>query len=95
MLFNESIPNDPPKEIDLCTMITGNNPYIFPARFTGIASKAKLITELKISGMKAGLVLMLRSTSKRASKYCLQTCHLYYQHGAAFCNRTKIKCTSF
>ena len=89
MLFNESMPNDPPNEIDLCAMIKGNVPYIFLERFTGITSKDKLITELKISGMKAGFALMLRSTSQRASKYYLQTCHLYCQHGAVFRNRTK------
>ena len=71
MPFNESMPNDLLKEIDLCAMIKGNYHYIFPARFTGMTSKAKLITELKISGMKAGFALMLRSTSRRASRYYL------------------------
>ena len=89
MPFNESMPNDPPNEIDLCAMMKGNKPYIFPQRFTGITSKDKLITELKISGMKAGFALIIRSTTQRATKYYLQTCHLYCQHGAVFRNRTK------
>ena len=65
MPFNESMHNDPPKEIDLCAMIRGNNPYVFSVRFTGISSKDKLIIELEISGMKASFALMLRFTSKR------------------------------
>ena len=44
ILFNEYFPNDPPNEIDLCSMLKGKQPYIFPISFTGIESKEKLIT---------------------------------------------------
>ena len=65
MPFSESLQTDAPKEIDLCKMIRGMFPYLFPARFNDISSKAKLIKELKISGMKADFALITHSTSKR------------------------------
>ena len=89
MPFNESLPTGAPKEIDLCEIIRGTFPYVFPARFNGTSSKAKLITKLKISGMKSGFALITRSTSKRESKEYIQTCHLYCQHGTLFHHRKK------
>ena len=39
MPFNKRSPNDPPNEMDLCSMLKGNEPYILPFRYTGIESK--------------------------------------------------------
>ena len=89
MPFNESMSNEIPKYIDLCKMLKGKEPYTFPGRCTGECSKEKLILELKISAMKAGFALMLRSTSKRQSPIYDLTCHLYCQHGVPFRQRAK------
>ena len=88
MPFNESSPNDTPNEIDLCSMLNGNEPYVISLRFTGIQSKEKLIIKLKLLTMKAGVLLMLRSTTTN-SPYHSQSCTLYCQHGVMFHHRAK------
>ena len=87
--FNESLTNELPKYVDLCKMFTIEEAYMFPIRFTGESSKEKLIQELKIAAMKAGFALMLRTTSRRKSRFYDQTCHLYCQHGVPFRHRNK------
>ena len=69
MPFNESLSNELPKYVDLCKMFKIEESYTFPVRFTGEGSKAKLIQELKIAAMKAGFALMLRTTSRRPSRF--------------------------
>ena len=93
MPFNESSPNDPPNEIDLCSILKVDKPYVSPLRFTGIQSKEKLIIKLKLLTMKADVLLMLRSTTTN-SPYHSQSCRLYCQHGVMFYHGPK-KCESF
>ena len=38
MPFNKSSPNDPPNEINLCSMLRGNEPYVFLIRFISSTS---------------------------------------------------------
>ena len=88
MPFNESSPNDPPNEIDLCSILKVDKPYVSPLRFTGIQSKEKLVTKLKISAMKAGVLFMLHSTTTN-SPYYSQSLTLYCQYCVMFCHRVK------
>ena len=87
MEFNttEEIDQDTPY-VNLSNSLKSNENYPFPSHFNGVENKSKLMMALRLSAMKAGFCLCLR-TSKCESQ--LNKHHLAYltiqcQHGIKF-----------
>ena len=62
-MFNEEDPSSKePRVVDLMKEISNGTPYVFPARFFGIASQQQLKVELKISAIQCGFALSQRGS---------------------------------
>ena len=88
--FEDSI-DQPETRIDVCTTISASQSYVLPNGFLGLDAKSKLLTELKISAMKAGLALVHRlSKSKKQLdvKYDAYL-SLHCQHGLKYTRKEK------
>ena len=85
---NQSLVNN---EIDLCKVLSGDQPYKLPDRFIGIESKSNILTEIKISAMKSGFILVHWSpkSQKQLDKKHLAYLSLQCQHGLKYTTEKK------
>ena len=77
--------NKEPTYLNLSNYLQSEENYIFPSHFDGIEQKDKLLTALRISALKSGLSLIVRSSKSHVNldkhhfayiSLCCQ--HVYY-----------------
>ena len=78
-----------PVYVNLSNFLQSNDNYPFPSHFNGIQNKSKLIMALRLSAMKAGFWLCLRTSKceSQLNKHQMAYLTLQCQHGIKFRHR--------
>ena len=83
--LNDKLETDP-EFVNLSEILKSRNNFAFPSHFNGVENKSKLIIALRLSAMKCGFWLVLRTSKsqKQLNKHHLAYLTLSCQHGVTF-----------